>query len=180
MHICFALFTGYPISPSSSPTITPERSENIDSSAQVTTYIALDVLSALPSYAGLKMADGATVREHYSKWEAFEYSWLKVKARTGVFTELGSTGYWSRTWPNIFNLHDLPSSQRVRMRAKMFIDIAMVEAEQSSVAGVRAGQKSRAKKGGFGHSLGINHNFYVSCAPQLYGTDLLHWFGCDS
>ena len=50
---------------------------------------------------------------------------------TGLFVELGAD-YWARTWPNIFNLYDLPSSQRVRTRAKMFIDIAMVEAEQAS------------------------------------------------
>ena len=53
--------------------------------------------------------------------------------------------YWARTWPNILNLLDLPSSARVRQRARMFIDIAMVEAEQAAVNGVRTGQKSRAK-----------------------------------
>lgn len=39
-------------------------SENTDSSAQITTYIALDVLAALPQYAGLKMADGDTIAQH--------------------------------------------------------------------------------------------------------------------
>ena len=97
------------------------------------------------------------------------------KATRGLFSELGSTGYWSRTWPNILNLADLPSSERVRLRAKMFIDIAMVEAEQASIAGVRAGQKSRCKKGGFGHSEGITHSFYTSYTPQLYGMDLQQW-----
>ena len=82
-------------------------------------------------------------------------------------SELGSTGYWSRTWPNILNLVDLPTSARVRTRAKMFVDIAMVEAEQASIAGVRAGQKSRCKKGGFSHSEGLTHSFYTSCTPQL-------------
>ena len=53
--------------------------------------------------------------------------------------------YWARTWPNILNLLDLPSSARVRQRARMFIDIAQVEAEQAAVNGVRTGQKSRAK-----------------------------------
>ena len=58
---------------------------------------------------------------------------------SGLFVELGAD-YWVRTWPNIFNLLDLPSSERVRQRAKMFIDIAMVEAEQVSIAGVRSGK----------------------------------------
>lgn len=150
-------------------------SENIDSSGQVTTYLALDGLKSLPEYASLKMADGRSVGEHYQLWEEYMYGWLQSKAQRGLFSELGSTGYWSRTWPNILNLHDLPSSSRVRMRAKMFIDIAMVEAEQASIAGVRAGQKSRCKKGGFSHSEGITHSFYTSCTPQLYGTDLGTW-----
>lgn len=57
----------------------------------------------------------------------------------------------------------------------MFIDIAMVEAEQASIGGVRAGQTPRAKKGGFGHSEGITHPFYISFTSQLYGEDLDHW-----
>lgn len=148
-------------------------SENIDSSQQVTTYLALDVLNQ--SNASLTFADGDTVSEHLSRWEAYMYRWVKHKATSGLFSELGSTGYWSRTWPNVFNLADLPTSERVRQRAKMYIDICLVEAEQSSITGVRAGSKSRAKKGGFGHAEGITHSFYVSVAPQLYGENLSHW-----
>lgn len=125
--------------------------------------------------ASLVFADGDSVKTHLDRWESYMYAWIKHKATSGVFSELGSTGYWSRTWPNVFNLADLPTSERVRSRAKMYIDVAMVEAEQSSIAGVRAGSKSRAKKGGFGHSEGITHSFYVSVAPQLYGDNLRHW-----
>ena len=58
-----------------------------------------------------------------------------------------AAAYWPRTWPDIFNIIDLPSSSsRVRLRAKMFADIAMVEVEQATTAGVRGGQTSRAKR----------------------------------
>ena len=113
------------------------------SSSQVTTYIALDVLNQIDST--MKFADGETVKTHLERWEVYIYAWIKHKATSGLFSELGSTGYWSRTWPNVLNLADLPSSARVRQRAKMYIDIAMVEAEQAAVNGVRTGQKSRAK-----------------------------------
>ena len=46
----------------------------------------------------------------------------------------------------MLNLVDLPASARIRARAKMFVDVAMLEAEQSTIAGVRGGQKSRAKR----------------------------------
>ena len=108
--------------------------------------------------------------------------------------ELGSTNYWYRTWPAVFNLLDLPISPIVRQRAKMFVDIAMIEAEQAtthrqhaslgcrspawpnsnptgeaSIQGVRGGQKSRAKKSDLGHLNGVYHNMYYSLSPNLYG-----------
>ena len=72
-------------------------SENIDSSGQVTTFLALDVLNALPEYSAMRMADGDTVATHYTRLERYVYDWLKSKAQRGLFSELGSSGYWSRT-----------------------------------------------------------------------------------
>ena len=66
-----------------------------------------------------------------------------------------------RTWPNLLNLVDLPASGRVKARAKMFVDIAMVEAEQASLAGVRGGQKFRAKRDD------ITANMYSTVTPAL-------------
>ena len=76
-----------------------------------------------------------TVTELASSWEGFIYEWLSEHARRGIFVELGSTNYWYRTWPAVLNLLDLPQSKRVLQRAKMFVDIAMVEAEQASING---------------------------------------------
>ena len=119
-------------------------SENIDASNQISTYLAIDALCQHPGFASRKMGDGKPLAHHLALWEEWAYDWLKARSLSGLFVELGAD-YWIRTWPNIFNLLDLPSSERVRQRARMFVDIAMVEAEQVSIAGVRSGQKSRAK-----------------------------------
>jgi hypothetical protein len=70
----------------------------------------------------------------------------------------GSNSYWYRTWPAVLNLLDLPLSARVKQRAKMFVDLAVVEAEQASIRGVRGGVKARSKKDSAGHHDGLNHS----------------------
>jgi hypothetical protein len=72
----------------------------------------------------------------------------------------------------MFNLLDLPSSDRVRQRAKMVVDIAMVEAEQVSINGVRGGQKSRSKKDDLAHHNGLFGTMHGNLAPMLYGDNL--------
>jgi len=119
-------------------------SENIDASNQISVYLAVDALCQHPEFASKIMPDGKPLSENLKAWEQWAYDWLKARATGGLFVELGAD-YWGRTWPNILNLLDLPSSSRVRQRAKMFIDIAQVESEQAAVNGVRTGQKSRAK-----------------------------------
>ena len=54
----------------------------------------------------------------------------------------------------MLNLLDLPLSARVKQRAKMFVDLALVEAEQASIGGVRGGVKARSKKDDLGHHNG--------------------------
>eukprot|EP01046_Picozoa_sp_COSAG06_P070127 COSAG06_NODE_19461_length_837_cov_1.352304_1_plen_176_part_10 len=90
-----------------------------------------------------------TIAQHHERWEEFMYEWLKWTAVNGLFRELGAA-YWPRTWETVFNMYDLALSTRVRARAKMFIDIALVESQQASINGVRGGEKSRAKRDGFG------------------------------
>eukprot|EP01043_Picozoa_sp_COSAG02_P010551 COSAG02_NODE_372_length_23640_cov_210.100463_20_plen_340_part_00 len=106
------------------------------------------------------------------------YEWLKWTAINGLFRELGSA-YWPRTWETVFNLFDLSISSRVRTRAKMFIDIALVESQQASIAGVRGGEKSRAKRDGFGvwtnksvgSAEGLENTMLYQLAPLLLGDD---------
>ena len=62
----------------------------------------------------------------------------------------------------------------------MFIDLAMVEAELSSINGVRAGSKSRDKKatcptcskGTVAGNPALAHHMYTATTPQLYGDDV--------
>ena len=93
-------------------------------------------------------------------------------------------------------MHTLSApGSRVKQRAKMFIDLAMLEAELSSINGVRAGQKSRDKKGSTcamlknnsrgefnasetcakmtgGPNPAIAHHMYTALTPQLFGDDM--------
>ena len=140
-------------------------SENIDSSIQVSVYLAIDALCQHPEYANRTLPNGKSMSEELVAWEAWAYAWLRARSVAGLFVELGAD-YWDRTWPNILNLVDLPSSARVRARARMFADIAMLEAEQVEVGGLRAGQKSRAKNDG------LQATMYPTMMPDLYGESM--------
>lgn len=154
-------------------------SENIDSVRHTGCFLGSQTLALHPDYANRTLPDGRTISETAVAWEAFTYSWLKLKALNGFFSELGSSGYWTRTWPCLWALHTLsPVGSRVEQRAKMFIDLAMLEAELASIAGVRAGQKSRDKKAqcptcsSKGPNPALEHHMYTAQTPQLYGDDL--------
>jgi hypothetical protein len=157
-------------------------SENIDTMRRTTAYISAATLALDPEHANHVLADGRTVAEHHTRWEQYHYDWTKWFATHGLFEELGSS-YWPRTWGCVFNLLDLPPSQRVRTRAKLLVDICMVEAEQGSlplrppaaghppgIAAVRVGQKSRAKRDTSHEALPFT--MYVNLSPQLYGMNL--------
>jgi hypothetical protein len=151
-------------------------SGNGDHVRRSTAFLAAQTLSHSPAYRNKKLGDGQTVEQHYLRWEDFMYGWLEWTATNGLFRELGSA-YWPRTWETVFNLHDLPISERVRKRAKFFLDIATVEAQQTSVGGVRGGEKSRAKRDGFGvwtsrsigSAEGLQHTMLYQLAPMLFG-----------
>lgn len=106
-------------------------SENRDVVEQTSCFIAAQYLSLDPMYASRMLPGNRTVADVAVLWDNFLYEWLKARATSGFFIELGSGSYWYRTWPAVLNLLDLPLSSRVRTRAKMFVDLAMVEAEQA-------------------------------------------------
>jgi hypothetical protein len=171
-------------------------SENIDTVRHTGCTFGSATLALFPDTANHTLPDNTTVYETATVWEAFTWKWLKAKALHGFFDELGSSGYWTRTWPCVWNLHTLSEpGSRVHQRAKMFIDLAMVEAELASINGVRAGQKSRDKKGStctklrnstsgqfnasercapgnMGANPAIAHHMYTALTPQLYGDDM--------
>eukprot|EP01052_Picozoa_sp_SAG31_P003699 SAG31_NODE_145_length_22612_cov_5.938169_18_plen_513_part_00 len=171
-------------------------SENIDTVRHTGCTFGSATLALFPDTANHTLPDKTTVYETAVAWEEFMWKWLKSQALHGFFDELGSSGYWTRTWPCVWNLHTLSEpSSRIHQRAKMFIDLAMVEAELASINGVRAGQKSRDKKGQtcamlrnsssgkfnasercapgkMGSNPAIAHHMYTALTPQLYGDDM--------
>jgi len=151
-------------------------SENIDTVRHTGCYFGSATLALFPDTANHTLPDNTTVYETAHAWESFTYKWLKAKALSGFFDELGSSGYWTRTWPCVWNRHTLSApGSRVKKRAKMFIDLAMLEAELASINGVRAGQKSRDKKGGtcaaLRNSSSGKFNASERCAPGKMGSN---------
>ena len=131
-----------------------------------------------PSFAAADTST-ITVSAFAAAWEDFTYRWLGARATQGLFDELGSSGYWTRTWPCVFALHTLSApGSRVHKRAKMFLDLALLESELSSMGLLRAGQKSRDKKATcatcskHGNNPNLAHHAYAALTPQLYGDDM--------
>merc|ERR1711871_1837215 len=127
----------YPTDTSGDP-LRLHDSENIDTVRHTGCFFGAATLSLFPEYANKTLSDRSTVYQTAEAWERFTYDWLKDKALHGFFDELGSSGYWTRTWPCVWALHTLSESgSGLRARAKMFIDLAFLEAELVSIAGVR-------------------------------------------
>lgn len=147
-------------------------SENRDTVEQTSCYLALQYLSLDPAYSNATLYANSTrtVSQAAGLLDTFMYSWLRDRATHGFFIELASNSYWYRTWPAVYNLRDLPLSARVQQRAKMMIELAVVEAEQASIGGQRGGVKCRSKKDDLGHHNGINHSMIASLGPSLFGT----------
>ena len=120
----------------STPSVTyVSGSGNGDHVRHSTCFLAAQMLAQSPAYKDRQLGDGLTISQHYVRWEQFIYDWLLWVSTNGLFRELGSA-YWPRTWPTVFNLVDVPVSTRVAKRAQFFVDIALVEAVQASIAGV--------------------------------------------
>ena len=152
-----------------------EYSENHDSSRRVVRYFASQTLAHDPKYAHRVLPSGKSVTEERDAWEKWWYTWLGERATHGLLLEFASTSYWHRTWPCIFDLTDLPESSRVAQRAKMFIDIGMVQAAQHQIGGVDGGVKSRCKKQYGVASIGMS--MFSSVTPQLFGEEMVTWPG---
>ncbi|MEO0509925.1 MAG: HEAT repeat domain-containing protein [Verrucomicrobiota bacterium] len=125
-------------------------------------YLSLGVLKDDPEYRNRKFKEGDTVIERYEAWNEFFKEFLKFWALNGLWVEHASSNYEYHTYPSYFNLADFAPDPVVRQRARMFLDLALIEREQITISHLRGGSKSRAKKGGLGSSF----NPYVGL---LYG-----------
>lgn len=125
--------------------------ENHDLNKRPVHYLVTSLLESDPAYRDRKLADGHTTAEHAAAQTAFFREWPRSRAASGMWIEVGATGYQKYSWPALLNLHELSPDPVVRHRFGLLLDLALIEEEQISVKGHRGGGRSRAyyEKGGF-------------------------------
>lgn len=125
--------------------------ENHDLNIRPVHHLVTSLLENDPAYRDRKLADGHTTAEHAAAHTAFFREWPRSRAASGMWIEVGATGYQKYSWPALFNLHELSPDPVVRHRFGLLLDLALIEEEQISVNGRRGGGRSRAyyTKGGF-------------------------------
>ena len=113
-------------------------------------YLALSVLKDDPKYRDETLEAGDTLPERYEAFTRFYREAVKHWALYGIQYQLGSSAYTYKTYPHYFNLIELAPDTIIRKRAKMYMDLVMIESAQISISGLRGGTKGRAKRGGLG------------------------------
>jgi len=117
---------------------------------RVQDFMACSVMKDDPAYRDRKLVAGDTVQERYEAYVRFYREALKHWALYGIQYQLGSSAYTYKTYPHYFNLIELAPDPVIRQRAKMYMDLVMMESAQISISGLRGGTKGRAKRGGLG------------------------------
>ncbi|MEM1294661.1 MAG: HEAT repeat domain-containing protein [Verrucomicrobiota bacterium] len=125
-------------------------------------YLILQILQNDPAFRDRRFKTGDTVSERYERFTSFFQRGLKEWALHGMWVELGSSNYEYKTYRGLFLLLDFAKDPVVAARARMLMDLALIEIEQISISGLRGGSKSRAKDGG----LDSRFNRYLA---MLYG-----------
>ena len=125
-------------------------------------YLILQTLNSDPKFANRKFKTGDTVAERYERFTRFFRRGLKEWALHGMWVELGSSSYEYKTYRGLYLLLDFATDPVVAARARMLMDLALIEIEQISLSGLRGGSKSRAKDGG------LDSRFNKTLA-RLYG-----------
>ncbi|MEM9478743.1 MAG: hypothetical protein AAGA58_03680 [Verrucomicrobiota bacterium] len=113
-------------------------------------FFATSVLKDDPKYQNETLVAGDTIAERYEAYVRFYREAVKQWALYGIQYQLGSSAYTYKTYPHYFNLIELAPDPVIRQRAKMYMDLAMVESAQITISGLRGGTKGRAKRGGLG------------------------------
>ena len=115
--------------------------ENQDIRYRPYVYLALATLRKDPAYAG-KSVGGKTVEEWFGLMRDCMNAYLKNRVLMGLWIEPGSH-YAHINFDVMIDLYEVAPDSEVRQRAKMFLDLALIEDEQISVNGLRGGAKSR-------------------------------------
>jgi hypothetical protein len=113
-------------------------------------YLVLSVLKDDPAYRDKTLVAGDTIQERYEAYIRFYREALKHWALYGIQYQLGSSAYTYKTYPHYFNLIELSPDPIIRQRARMYMDLVLIESAQISISGLRGGTKGRAKRGGLG------------------------------
>lgn len=131
--------------------------ENHDLNIRPVHYLVTSLLENEPAYRDRPLADGHTTAVHAAVHRAFFREWPRHRAATGLWIEVGSTGYQKYSWPGLVNLRDLAPDPLIRNRFGLLLDLALIEEAQISVAGRRGGGRSRASSspGGFESMKGL-------------------------
>jgi len=135
-------------------------------------YLILQTLNSDPKFRNRKFKTGDTVAQRFERFTQFFRRGLKEWALHGMWVELGSSNYEYKTYRGLFLLLDFAKDPIVATRARMLMDLALIEIEQISLSGLRGGSKSRAKDGGldgrFNRYLGMlygEHHGYMLEPP---------------
>jgi len=144
--------------------------ENHDLTLRPNYYLVASVLKDDPAFKDRRYDDGHTVAEHFAAYNTYFQEWPRMRAKIGLWFEMGSDTYQKYSWPALFNLHELSPDPVVRKRFGMLLDIAFVEEAQVSFRGRRGGGRSRA---GFGKN---NFEGYKNLlyAPEGVGAGSSH------
>lgn len=125
-------------------------SHNGPMSYETKTYLDLIALNGDPEFAQRKFKNGDTVAERYDHATRWWRRGMKDLALHGMWGELGSSNYESKTFRALMRLVEFADDPIVSQRAKMLMDLALIEIEQISISNLRGGSKTRAKDGGLG------------------------------
>lgn len=123
------------------------QAEHLEVIACSATLLALQVFRDEPEYKDRTLKDGLSLDDHYAARAAWWIEWTRFRAMHGLWAELGAS-YSKHTFSSLANLVDLAEDPALRQRARMLLDVALVEEEQVSLHGVRCGHRAAVLDGG--------------------------------
>lgn len=101
-----------------------------------------DLLKDHPAYKDRKFKDGNTARHHYEQWSLYSRTWIKERAKKGLFVEIACGGYNTQTLKCLLSFYDF-GDNRLKQLAGQLLDLYWCSWSQEQIDGVRGGFKTR-------------------------------------
>lgn len=137
-------------------------------------FLCLGLLNEDPAYSQRMLRSGKTVAEYYDAWNKFMQDWLRTRALTGFWIELGSNYASQYSLPAIFAFYVAATDPETRNLAKMFLDLSFIDGAQCSYGDLRGGSKNRIKSRKIYPSMSMAHSLlYDGKAVEQKGSHLL-------